>query len=64
MGREAVVWLMAVVLAAVGAVLAALDAAAEWRQVLAGGCATVAVLLLAWVLVLVRQLSAERAECA
>ncbi|MEU3742304.1 ATP-binding protein [Streptomyces sp. NPDC032198] len=55
---------MAVVLAAVGAVLAALDAAAEWRQVLAGGCAAVAVLLLAWVLVLVRQLSAERAERA
>ncbi|UQT61901.1 ATP-binding protein [Streptomyces durmitorensis] len=44
--------------------LAALDAAAEWRQVLAGGCAAVAVLLIAWVLVLVRQLSAERAERA
>ncbi|MEV8313702.1 ATP-binding protein [Streptomyces sp. NPDC059900] len=55
---------MAVVLAAAGAVLAALDAAAEWRQVLAGGCAAVAVLLLAWVLVLVRQLSAERADRA
>ncbi|MFG2653317.1 ATP-binding protein [Streptomyces sp. NPDC048436] len=63
-GREAVVWLTAVLLAAVGAVLAALDAAAEWRQVLAGGCAAVAVLLLAWVLVLVRQLSAERADRA
>lgn len=63
-GREAVVWLMAVVLAIAGAVLAALDAAAEWRQVLAGGCAAVAVLLLAWVLVLVRQLSAERADRA
>lgn len=63
-GREAVVWLMAVVLALAGAVLAALDAAAQWRQVLAGGCAAVAVLLLAWVLVLVRQLSAERAERA
>ncbi|MEW1926889.1 ATP-binding protein [Streptomyces sp. NPDC088360] len=58
------VWLLAVVLAAAGAVLAALDAAAEWRQVLAGGCAAVAVLLLAWVLVLVRQLSAERADRA
>ncbi|MGW7071023.1 ATP-binding protein [Streptomyces sp. NPDC054855] len=53
---------MAVILAIAGAVLAALDAAAEWRQVLAGGCAAVAVLLLAWVLVLVRQLSAERAD--
>lgn len=63
-GREAVVWLMAVVLAVTGAVLAALDAAAEWRQVLAGGCVAVAVLLLAWVLVLVRQLSAERADRA
>ncbi|MFC8126284.1 ATP-binding protein [Streptomyces sp. NPDC057302] len=63
-GREALVWLLAVVLAIVGAVLAALDAAAEWRQVLAGGCAAVAVLLLAWVLVLVRQLSAERADRA
>ncbi|MGW0908378.1 ATP-binding protein [Streptomyces sp. NPDC002853] len=55
---------MAVILAVAGAVLAALDAAAEWRQVLAGGCAAVAVLLLAWVLVLVRQLSAERADRA
>ncbi|MFH8487433.1 ATP-binding protein [Streptomyces longisporoflavus] len=55
---------MAVILAAAGAVLAALEAAAEWRQVLAGGCAAVAVLLLAWVLVLVRQLSAERADRA
>ncbi|MGW5861483.1 ATP-binding protein [Streptomyces sp. NPDC055239] len=55
---------MAVVLAAAGAVLAALDAAAEWRRVLAGGGAAVAVLLLAWVFVLVRQLSAERAERA
>ncbi|MFE6157893.1 ATP-binding protein [Streptomyces sp. NPDC056486] len=55
---------MAVVLAAAGAVLAALDAAAEWRRVLAGGCAAVAVLLLAWVLVLIRQLSAERADRA
>ncbi|MEV2253357.1 ATP-binding protein [Streptomyces sp. NPDC050147] len=55
---------MAVTLAIVGAVLAALDAAAQWRQVLAGGCAAVAVLLLAWVLVLVRQLSAERADRA
>ncbi|MFD0554965.1 ATP-binding protein [Streptomyces rectiviolaceus] len=63
-GREAVVWLIAVVLAIAGAVLAALDAAAQWRQVLAGGCAAVAVLLLAWVLVLVRQLSAERADRA
>jgi signal transduction histidine kinase len=53
-----------VALAAVGAVLAALNAAAEWRQVLAGGCAAVAVLLLAWALVLVRQLSAERDERA
>lgn len=60
-GRESAVWLVAVALAIAGAVLAALDAAAEWRQVLAGGCAAVAVLLLAWVLVLVRQLSAERA---
>ncbi|MGW7080281.1 ATP-binding protein [Streptomyces sp. NPDC054866] len=55
---------MAVVLAIAGAVLAALDAAAQWRQVLAGGCAAVAVLLLAWVLLLVRQLSAERADRA
>ncbi|MGW5731690.1 MULTISPECIES: ATP-binding protein [Streptomyces] len=55
---------MAVILAIAGAVLAALDAAAEWRQVLAGGCAAVAVLLLAWVMVLVRQLSAERADRA
>ncbi|MEV0522315.1 ATP-binding protein [Streptomyces sp. NPDC050439] len=55
---------MAVILAIAGAVLAALDAAAQWRQVLAGGCAAVAVLLLAWVLVLVRQLSAERADRA
>ncbi|MFF1695290.1 ATP-binding protein [Streptomyces sp. NPDC058257] len=55
---------MAVVLAAAGAVLAALDAAAEWRRVLAGGGAAVAVLLLAWVFVLIRQLSAERADRA
>ncbi|MGW7270722.1 ATP-binding protein [Streptomyces sp. NPDC054864] len=62
--REAVVWLTAVVLAIVGAVLAALGSAAQWRQVLAGGCAAVAVLLLAWVFVLVRQLTAERADRA
>ncbi|MFD5896742.1 ATP-binding protein [Streptomyces sp. NPDC060366] len=35
---------------------------AEWRQALASGCAALAVLLLAWVLVLHRQLGAERAE--
>ncbi|MFI6088283.1 ATP-binding protein [Streptomyces sp. NPDC051218] len=64
MSREAVVWLTAVVLAIVGAVLAALGSAAQWRQVLAGGCAAVAVLLLAWVFVLVRQLTAERADRA
>ncbi|MFG2500499.1 ATP-binding protein [Streptomyces sp. NPDC048441] len=64
MSRETVVWLIAGVLAAVGAVLAALDAASEWRRILAGGCAAVAVLLLAWVLVLIRQLSTERGDRA
>ncbi|MFD6990626.1 ATP-binding protein [Streptomyces sp. NPDC059943] len=48
--------------AAVAAALIGLASTAEWRQALASGCAALAVLLLAWVLVLHRQLGAERAE--
>ncbi|WP_443076210.1 ATP-binding protein [Streptomyces sp. NBC_01716] len=60
--RRAVWWLAVLAVAAVAAVLIGQGSTEEWRQVLAGGCAAVTVLLLAWVLVLRRQLAAERAE--
>ncbi|MFC8074274.1 ATP-binding protein [Streptomyces sp. NPDC057307] len=55
-------WLGALVLAAVAALLIGTVSTAEWRQALAGGCAALAVLLLAWVLALHRRLRAERAD--
>ncbi|MFI6083686.1 ATP-binding protein [Streptomyces sp. NPDC051217] len=60
--RRAVWWLAVLAAAAVAASLIGQGSSAEWRQALAGGCAALAVLLLAWVLVLHRQLRAERAE--
>lgn len=55
-------WLGALALAAVAALLIGTASTAEWRQALAGGCAALAVLLLAWVLALHRRLGAERAD--
>lgn len=60
--RQALWWLGALVAAAVAAALIGQASMAEWRQALASGCAALAVLLLAWILVLHRQLGAERAE--
>ncbi|MFC8828064.1 ATP-binding protein [Streptomyces sp. NPDC057137] len=60
--RRAVWWLGVLVLAAAVALLIGMVSTAEWRQALAGGCAALAVLLLAWVLALHRRLGAERAE--
>ncbi|HET6860109.1 MAG TPA: ATP-binding protein [Streptomyces sp.] len=54
-------WLLAAVVAAVGAGLAGWAGAAELRQILAAGCAAVAVLLGFWALSLRRELAAERA---
>ncbi|MEN8655847.1 ATP-binding protein [Streptomyces sp. 21So2-11] len=54
-------WLLAAALAAVGAALAGWSGAAELRQILAAGCAAVAVLLGFWALLLRRELTAERA---
>ncbi|MFP3989612.1 ATP-binding protein [Streptomyces sp. E11-3] len=51
-------------LAAAGALAVAVYATAEWRQILAGGCAAAVVLLLTWVLLLTRRLSAARAGWA
>ncbi|MEU0524296.1 ATP-binding protein [Streptomyces niveus] len=62
MKQQALWWLGALVAAAVAAVLIGQASTAEWRQTLASACAALAVLLLAWVLVLHRQLGAERAE--
>ncbi|WP_406000430.1 ATP-binding protein [Streptomyces sp. NBC_00829] len=53
-------WALAVAVAAAAAALVGWTGA-EWRQMLAGGCVAAAVLLLAWVLLLSRQLRAERA---
>ncbi|GGK09498.1 hypothetical protein GCM10011583_46900 [Streptomyces camponoticapitis] len=55
-------WLAVLVAAGVAALLIGQGSSAEWRQALAGGCAALAVLLLAWVITLHRQLGAERAE--
>ncbi|MET4923380.1 ATP-binding protein [Streptomyces sp. PSRA5] len=49
-------------IAAVAAFLIGRVSTAEWRQALAGGCAALTVLLLAWVLALYRRLGAERAD--
>lgn len=57
-------WLAVLLTAAVAAVLIGRASTAEWRQALAGGCAALAVLLLATVLVLQRRLGAERAARA
>ncbi|TWG01715.1 signal transduction histidine kinase [Streptomyces brevispora] len=62
--RPAVVWPVAMVLAAACAVSAALAADAEWRRILAAGCAAATVLLLARVLLLGRELAVERTQHA
>lgn len=55
-------WPVALIVAAAGAALTGRAAAdAEWRQILAGGCAAVAVLVIAWAVMLSRQLALERA---
>ncbi|MFD3521417.1 ATP-binding protein [Streptomyces sp. NPDC058653] len=60
--RRVVWWLAVLVTAAVAAAAIGKGSSAEWRQALAGGCAALAVLLVAWVIVLHRRLGAERAE--
>ncbi|MFG2409343.1 ATP-binding protein [Streptomyces brevispora] len=62
--RPAVVWPVATVLAAACAVSAALAADAEWRRILAAGCAAATVLSLARVLLLGRELAVERTQHA
>lgn len=57
-------WVVAALLAGLGAALVGWTAGAEWRRALAGGCATVAVLLGTWAVLLRRQLAAERRERA
>ncbi len=60
-GRPATWWFAALPVATAGAAAAGLTAGADWRPVLAAGCAAAAVLALAWAALLLRQLSAERA---
>ncbi|WP_330175461.1 ATP-binding protein [Streptomyces sp. NBC_01498] len=60
--RRAAWWLSVLVLAAAAAAAIAQASADEWRQALAGGCAALAVLLLAWVIALHRRLRVERAD--
>lgn len=54
-------WPLAALLAAAGAAVGGRTAMAEWRQFLAAACAAVAVLALAWALLLSRRIGQERA---